>query len=220
MMMSAHQRRSGAGRTLETYETTVIYSKTWPRHKQVPGSNTRLPFAQRRELPNCVSLRPRIPASALSMTTPAPEPGHPRPRPQRILACILCQQRKVKCGRRFPCANCVRYQVRCVPATQTRPRRRRFPERELLDRLRMYEDLLHQNRVKFKPLHKDPASGGRGCHQDSCNSDPEQQEAAGVDTTPCPSTTVRPKSCPSLPIKFMSMTTSVPEISGRPCLRG
>ena len=79
-------------------------------------------------------------------------------RPQRILACVLCQQRKIKCDRVFPCANCIRSQAQCVPAALVRrPRKRRFPERDLLDRLRRYEDLLRQNNVKFEPLHKDAA---------------------------------------------------------------
>ncbi|KAK4154910.1 C6 zinc finger domain protein [Chaetomidium leptoderma] len=77
-------------------------------------------------------------------------------KPQRVLACLLCQQRKVKCDRKFPCANCVRIgaQVQCVPATLApRQRRRRFPERELLARIRHYEALLHQHNVPFEPLH-------------------------------------------------------------------
>ncbi|KAF2799291.1 hypothetical protein K505DRAFT_294967 [Melanomma pulvis-pyrius CBS 109.77] len=72
----------------------------------------------------------------------------------RVLACVLCQQRKVKCDRKFPCANCVKNCVECVPAARAaRQRRRRFPERELLDRLRHYEDLLVQNNIEFEPLH-------------------------------------------------------------------
>lgn len=34
-----------------------------------------------------------------------------------------------------------------------RQRRRRFPERELLDRVRHYETLLRKNKVEFEPLH-------------------------------------------------------------------
>lgn len=78
-------------------------------------------------------------------------------KPQRVLACVLCQQRKIKCNRKFPCANCIRSKASCVPATlNPRRRKRRFPERELLDRLSKYEDLLRQNNVKFEPLHQDP----------------------------------------------------------------
>ncbi|KAK4234616.1 hypothetical protein C8A03DRAFT_18518 [Achaetomium macrosporum] len=88
----------------------------------------------------------------------APEPnaasGAANPKPQRVLACLLCQQRKIKCDRRFPCANCTRSRAQCVPASLVpRQRRRRFPERELLDRIRHYEGLLRQHNVNFEPLH-------------------------------------------------------------------
>ncbi|KAL2842551.1 hypothetical protein BJY01DRAFT_200660 [Aspergillus pseudoustus] len=75
---------------------------------------------------------------------------------QRVLSCVLCQQRKIKCDRTFPCANCLKAKVQCVPANQIpRRRKRRFAERELLDRLRHYESLLHQNDIKFNSLHGD-----------------------------------------------------------------
>lgn len=79
---------------------------------------------------------------------------------QRVLACVLCQQRKVKCNRKFPCANCIRSRTQCVPAATLarRQRRRRFPERELLDHIRRYESLLRQNNIEFEPLHKDPST--------------------------------------------------------------
>jgi hypothetical protein len=45
-----------------------------------------------------------------------------------------------------------------MPSTLApRRRRRRFPERELLERLHKYEDLLRRNNIKFDPLHKEPA---------------------------------------------------------------
>ncbi|KAJ5895398.1 hypothetical protein N7495_007089 [Penicillium taxi] len=72
---------------------------------------------------------------------------------QRPLACLQCQQRKVKCDRKSPCINCIKHQRQCIPTSQTRPRKRRFPERELLDQLRKYEHLLRQNNVSFDPLH-------------------------------------------------------------------
>ena len=88
--------------------------------------------------------------------TPPTEPTRATtPRPRRVLACVLCQKRKVKCDRRFPCANCLRVGVQCVPAIAltTRQRRRRFSERELLERLQDYEKLLRQNDIDFEPLH-------------------------------------------------------------------
>ena len=78
----------------------------------------------------------------------------------RVLACVLCQQRKIKCDRSFPCANCRKSHAQCVPAATLPPRRRRrrLPERELLDRLRRYEGLLRQNNIDFEPLHVDPSA--------------------------------------------------------------
>ena len=65
----------------------------------------------------------------------------------RVLACVLCQQSKIKCDRQFPCAHCVRVGVQCVQAT--RQRRHRFHERELLGRIRQYEGLLRQHNIQF-----------------------------------------------------------------------
>lgn len=45
--------------------------------------------------------------------------------------------------------------VECVIVTAApRRRRRRFPERDLLDRLNKYEGLLRHQGVNFEPLHK------------------------------------------------------------------
>jgi hypothetical protein len=81
-----------------------------------------------------------------------------------------------------------------VPATLTTPRgrrRRRFPERELLQRLQKYEDLLRQNNIKFEPLHQDPAREKESFNtQGGVESDDEQPEAGGTDWSP-PSMTVK-----------------------------
>lgn len=71
---------------------------------------------------------------------------------QRVLACTSCQQRKVKCDRKFPCSNCVKYRLQCVQGTLAQ-RKRRFSERALLERVRKYEDLLRQHKIAFEPLH-------------------------------------------------------------------
>ncbi|KAF2125339.1 hypothetical protein P153DRAFT_370014 [Dothidotthia symphoricarpi CBS 119687] len=90
------------------------------------------------------------------MATPAPASfSHPS-KLQRVLACVLCQQRKVKCDRKFPCENCVKTHVQCIPATLTPRRQRRvLPERELLHRLHRYEDLLRQNNIDLESLPTD-----------------------------------------------------------------
>jgi hypothetical protein len=98
----------------------------------------------------------------VSSPDPSSEPGLQRPKGQRVLACTLCSQRKVRCDRKFPCANCIKSRAQCIPMTMTgRPRKRRFAERELLDRLRRYEDLLRQNNVSFEPLSKEAAGERR-----------------------------------------------------------
>jgi len=103
---------------------------------------------------------------------------------QRILSCVMCQQRKVKCDRDFPCANCAKAGVQCVPAGSIpRQRRRRFPERELLDRLRHYEDLLSRNNVSFEPMHP-PSSLAR----DNVPTEPSRNAE-----TPAESPTLTPK---------------------------
>lgn len=81
-------------------------------------------------------------------------------KPERVLACVLCQQRKIKCDRKFPCAQCSKAGAQCAPATTvSRQRRRRFPERDLLERLRHYESLLRQHDVSFEPMH--PSTPGK-----------------------------------------------------------
>ncbi|THW88498.1 hypothetical protein D6D18_07105 [Aureobasidium pullulans] len=87
-------------------------------------------------------------------------------KPPRTLACVLCQQRKVKCDRKFPCNTCIKTGVQCVPVAAPRQRRRRFPEGELLQRVRHLEDLLRQNNIEFEPLHataseKNAPDGGK-----------------------------------------------------------
>ncbi|KAJ9602382.1 hypothetical protein H2200_013237 [Cladophialophora chaetospira] len=109
-----------------------------------------------------------IPEVSPEQTSPAPGPG--RPKPQRVLACVLCSQRKVKCDRRFPCSNCVKFRAECVPATVTkRQRRRRLPERDLSDRLRQYEDLLRRNNIAFEPLMKEPAGDNEPANDDNAD---------------------------------------------------
>jgi hypothetical protein len=83
--------------------------------------------------------------------------------------------------------------AQCVPASLTTRgrRRRRFPERELLERLRKYEDLLRQNNIKFEPLHKDPAGGQKSLNtQGGDDSDNEQPESVVADWS-SPSTSVK-----------------------------
>ena len=138
---------------------------------------------------------------------------------QRVLACVLCQQRKIKCkiplpshhpppipttihylplrhsyvttgSRKFPCVNCIKSRTQCVPASQ-RQRRRRFSERALLERLRKYEDLLRQNNIIFETLNKDPAGEKESLNAESSyDSDDEHPELVPPRSS-VPSTTVK-----------------------------
>ena len=127
------------------------------------------------------------------MPASAPSPSSQSWKQQRVLACVRCQQRKVKCDRKFPCANCTASHVLCVPATVTprTRRKRRFPERALLERLRNYEDLLRQNNVKFDPLHSDAVGDKQSPDtQVDDNSDDEQPAVMGNDS-PSPAVSIK-----------------------------
>lgn len=67
----------------------------------------------------------------------------------RVLSCLLCSQRKVKCDRKTPCSNCTKARQECISIASLPPRRRkkRFAEAELLTRLRHYEELLKKNGI-------------------------------------------------------------------------
>ncbi|KAI0471129.1 fungal-specific transcription factor domain-containing protein [Xylariaceae sp. FL0804] len=68
----------------------------------------------------------------------------PSGKPTRVLACVLCQSRKIKCDRNSPCANCVKANVSCVPSTPAPARKRRRPNQDLQQRLARCEELLSE----------------------------------------------------------------------------
>ena len=137
---------------------------------------------------------PMLEGGTLDISPDTPSTSSQLLKRQRVLACVLCQQRKVKCDRKFPCSNCIKSRAQCVPATLAqRRRRRRFPERELLERIRKYEDLLRQNSVPFEPLHKDSATEKMSLDAESgSDSDNEPPETVGLNL-PTVSTTGKSK---------------------------
>ncbi|KAK9343537.1 hypothetical protein V1522DRAFT_394310 [Lipomyces starkeyi] len=79
----------------------------------------------------------------------------------------------------------------CTPDTGLAPAKTHFPERELLERLRKYEDLLRQNNIKFEPLHKDSAGEKESPNvEGGFDSDDEQPKIGGPDCS-CPTTTAK-----------------------------
>lgn len=176
-------------------------------------------------------LTPEPGAAATSLPAPDRPSSQPITKPHRVLACVSCQKRKVKCDRKDPCTNCIRSKSECIPAATLvlRQRRRRFPERELLDRLRHYESLLRHNNIKFEPLHKDTSTTekkslntdneGRGYH----SQDDEQLVAAtGADQYSSPSMTIKSETvyearyalALNTPLKMAN--NFLPETSGTP----
>ncbi|KAI5457493.1 fungal-specific transcription factor domain-containing protein [Mariannaea sp. PMI_226] len=62
----------------------------------------------------------------------------------KILACVLCQQRKIKCDKGAPCSNCEKIGARCTPSTPAPARKKRRTNRDLRERLAKCEALLKQ----------------------------------------------------------------------------
>ena len=82
-----------------------------------------------------------------------------------------------------------------MPATArvARYRRRRFAERDLLDRLRHYEDLLRNSNVKFEPLHESaPATEREPFDADEASQD-DEQPLAGEGAHQSLSSPIQPK---------------------------
>jgi hypothetical protein len=140
--------------------------------------------------------------SVLGASLPTPKSSA---KTQRVLACVLCHQRKVKCDRKFPCTNCIRSGAQCVQGTVARRRQRiSLPKKDLLNRLHSYEDLLRkyevlmrENNVNFGPLKGEPSSERQSPHgQGGYDSDDGQPESVGPDQGPdrSPSVTVKSES--------------------------
>ncbi|KAI0856708.1 fungal-specific transcription factor domain-containing protein [Xylaria cubensis] len=80
----------------------------------------------------------------MSATTAAAAPPPPHPKPTKILACVHCQYRKIKCDRQQPCSNCIKAKIACKPSIPAPPHKRRRPNQDLLERLARCEQLLKQ----------------------------------------------------------------------------
>ncbi|KAK1573322.1 fungal-specific transcription factor domain-containing protein [Colletotrichum navitas] len=71
--------------------------------------------------------------------------------PRAVLACVFCHQRKIKCDRKSPCANCVKADQPCIPSKRapSGSGRRRFAK-DLLQRLQQCESLLSEVALRGK----------------------------------------------------------------------
>ncbi|KAI0202126.1 fungal-specific transcription factor domain-containing protein [Astrocystis sublimbata] len=90
----------------------------------------------------------------MSATTAA---AAPHPKPAKVLACVHCQYRKIKCDRQQPCSNCIKAKIACKPSTPAPPHKRRRPNQDLLERLARCEKLLKQYADGNVPAPGEPA---------------------------------------------------------------
>src|SRR5947207_15531783 len=60
--------------------------------------------------------------------------------------------KKVKCDRSYPCSGCKKAGVECVNRAPAPPRRRKrkFPEQDLLSKVKKYEAMLRDNGIKLE----------------------------------------------------------------------
>ncbi|KAI8167102.1 hypothetical protein K4K50_007062 [Colletotrichum sp. SAR 10_71] len=77
--------------------------------------------------------------TAMTMRNATPGKG------PHVLACVFCHQRKIKCDRKSPCANCIKADQPCIPSTRAPAGAgRRRVVKDLLERLNQCESLLSQ----------------------------------------------------------------------------
>ncbi|KAI0008829.1 hypothetical protein F4779DRAFT_641318 [Xylariaceae sp. FL0662B] len=117
---------------------------------------------------------PATPTGVTTIPTP-PNPDSSMVKVTRGHSCVLCQQRKVRCDKNKPCSNCVKAGVECrvVPPQPPRRRKKRVPERDLVERLRKYEALLLQNGIEFDSLGPDIKIMDPGSVEDGDELEPE-----------------------------------------------
>ncbi|KAF7543737.1 hypothetical protein G7Z17_g10504 [Cylindrodendrum hubeiense] len=145
---------------------------------------------------------------------PGTAPQHPAPYSQfqpldpaaikltRGTSCVLCQQRKVRCDKNKPCANCVKAKVECrvVPPQPPRRRKKRLQEKDLIDRLKRYENLLAEHGVKVDAIGHDLRPDGPPDDVDDLENDFE-----GLKTSPEASASPAPSQPENIGGKWFSL---------------
>jgi hypothetical protein len=120
------------------------------------------------------------------------QPLQPDPASMKLTrgtSCVLCQQRKVRCDKKKPCSNCAKAGVECrvVPPQPPRRRKKRLQEKDLLARLRKYENLLREHNIKFDGIDEE----FRGNEVDDLENDFENLRTTPEDSASPASTTAR-----------------------------
>ncbi|KHN96055.1 uncharacterized protein MAM_06160 [Metarhizium album ARSEF 1941] len=104
----------------------------------------------------------------------------------RGTSCVLCQQRKVRCDKNKPCANCLKAGAECkvIPPQPPRRRKKRLQDKDLVQRLKKYEALLAEHGVKFDAIGHGIRS--QGSHNDEL--DDLENDFEELKTSPAAST--------------------------------
>jgi len=110
-----------------------------------------------------------------SVANTPPDPDSSIIKVTRGHSCVECQKRKVRCDKKKPCSNCVKAGKDCrvVPPQPPRRRKKRIPERDLVERLRKYEALLSRNGIEFDPLGPDIKITDPGTVEEGDELDPD-----------------------------------------------
>ncbi|KAI1153880.1 fungal-specific transcription factor domain-containing protein [Nemania diffusa] len=123
----------------------------------------------------------------MSAPTAAAAPPHHPPKPTKILACVHCQYRKIKCDRQQPCSNCVKAKIACKPSIPAPPHKRRRPNQDLLERLARCEQLLKQYADgNGPPPQGEPVPTITGPSKSSSSSQAASSSAIKVESVPKP----------------------------------
>ncbi|KAJ2978768.1 hypothetical protein NUW58_g7389 [Xylaria curta] len=115
----------------------------------------------------------------MSATTAAS--AQPHTKPTKILACVHCQYRKIKCDRQQPCSNCIKAKIACKPSIPAPPHKRRRPNQDLLERLARCEQLLKQYADGNVPSQGEPTATVPEASSSSSSSQPAPPAALKVE---------------------------------------
>ena len=97
-------------------------------------------------------------------------------------SCLACRQRKVKCDRHSPCANCVKAARQCsfIPPIRGKRKKTKAPKEGLHAKLRRYEELLKSHGAIVEPSEYDGDSDSEMASQP----DTDVAEDASVHSKP------------------------------------
>lgn len=117
-----------------------------PQYQDESVELTRWIMASQDSKTGTSSPRSQPPQATPSKPVPQTQPG----KPIKLISCVQCQQRKVKCNKESPCSHCTKSRLECIYRPPAPPRRgkRKPTEADLLARLRRCEELLRGSGIQ------------------------------------------------------------------------